>query len=352
MAPRTREIFRNCDIALAGTLEIHESYSSWTVAAVERWVTAWGGTFSHRLDAGVTHLLATEAQVRERAPRVVEVLQKNKKKKGGRQKGEDGVCIVNPDWLEDSISKRRRLKEANYEVSGKSKEDEERMRSEKRRRGEELAVKGVDPNYNHVYRDETFFEYEILLTRKDEESGNVEKHVLTLWESNAWPHLYHFVAKFLKRPRGEPHYYRPSDSPRLLETEFKEFKKYFRQRTGLLWDDRLRRAGTEPTRFQYQPPTGGKPVGLIAGRAVSPSQAVAKRRRSCSPAKKPRLSTAARNGEHDKSKEAEDRQNLVNRAIEALASPPPSPSHCPNDLNAQGASDREKKNKEEEEEEP
>ncbi|KAI1492062.1 hypothetical protein F5X96DRAFT_427889 [Biscogniauxia mediterranea] len=261
----TREIFRGCDIAMAGPLD---GDRGWKVSDVERWVTCWGGTFSHALDPGVTHLLATEDQFRQRAPRVREV---TTAMRGGVRVQ---VHVVTPDWLEDSINRRRRLPERLYSLRRRAQreEDARRRRRERARRGIEMSEKSVDPNCYHVYRDVTFFEYNITLTRDDEASGNIgQKYILTLWESNAKPHLYHFVAKFLKRPGSgsAPCYFRPSGSPRKLAHELALFKDFFRRRTGLLWDDRVRRAGTKPQRFQYAPPTGGKPIGLIDGRAPS-----------------------------------------------------------------------------------
>ncbi|KAI1500491.1 hypothetical protein F5X99DRAFT_429461 [Biscogniauxia marginata] len=258
---RTREIFKDCVVAIAGELD---SSHGWAVADVERWVTRWGGTFSNVVDADVTHLLATPEQFGRRVARVREALL--------RRKGEPEVHVVAPEWLEHSIERRRRLSEYSHGHAQKKEGERGRRGDEKARRGIELAERYVDPNLYHVYRDVTFFEHQITLTRNDEESGNVgQKYIMTLWESNAKPHLYIFTAKLWKKPRdAKPTIYRPSDTPRQLEPEFAAFRRFFRSRTGLVWDERVARAGTTPAcRFQYQPPTRGKPVGLIGGRAPS-----------------------------------------------------------------------------------
>ncbi|KAI1640218.1 hypothetical protein F4809DRAFT_665591 [Biscogniauxia mediterranea] len=368
----TREIFRGCDIAMAGPLDGHDD-RGWKVSDVERWVTCWGGTFSHALDPGVTHLLATEDQFRQRAPRVREVMTTTMR----------GVHVVTPDWLEDSINCRRRLPERPYSLRrAQREEDARRRRRERARRGIEMSEKSVDPNCYHVYRDATFFEYNITLTRDDEASGNVgQKYILTLWESNAKPHLYHFVAKFLKRPGSAPCYFRPSDSPRKLAHELALFKDFFRRRTGLLWDDRVRRAGTKPQRFQYTPPTGGKPIGLIDGRAPSIKTTTTKRKRGRSPdadgdddddeaddddsrvppqAKEPRLSNdedgdgdmQKKNRKHDDELQSAPRTVVVVRPARGpLISSPPGPFVGPGDAWAGGEKKKKVDGEDEDEEE-
>lgn len=61
-----------------------------------------------------------------------------------------------------------------------------------------------------------------------------------LYESNARPHLYWFVAKFFKRKGdSQPNYYRPSDTPGLFWREFILFKHFFEKKTGIPWEKRL-----------------------------------------------------------------------------------------------------------------
>lgn len=61
-----------------------------------------------------------------------------------------------------------------------------------------------------------------------------------LYESNARPHLYWFVAKFFKRKGdSQPNYYRPSDTPGLFWREFSLFEHFFEKKTGIPWEKRL-----------------------------------------------------------------------------------------------------------------
>ncbi|KAI1757825.1 hypothetical protein F4782DRAFT_480165 [Xylaria castorea] len=50
----------------------------------------------------------------------------------------------------------------------------------------------------------------------------------------------------------------------------KTFETFFRKKTSIKWDDRIEKMGTTgPEHFQYQPPSGGKPVGLLKGHRAS-----------------------------------------------------------------------------------
>ncbi|EAQ88985.1 hypothetical protein CHGG_05604 [Chaetomium globosum CBS 148.51] len=130
--------------------------------------------------------------------------------------------------------------------------------------GEEFRRAGRLDLY-HLYRDRTFFQYEVVLTRDDEDAGiQGERYILSIFESNnASPHLYWFVVKYYKK-KGDTQakIHRPSHSPGIFAREFALFRSFFRMKTGIPWMQRLVKAGTTGNRvFQYQPPTGGKPVG-------------------------------------------------------------------------------------------
>ncbi|KAH6627648.1 hypothetical protein F5144DRAFT_514315 [Chaetomium tenue] len=130
--------------------------------------------------------------------------------------------------------------------------------------GEEFRRAGRLDLY-HLYRDRTFFQYEAVLTRDDEDAGiQGERYILSIFESNnANPHLYWFVVKYYKK-KGDTlaKIHRPSHSPGIFSREFALFRSFFRMKTGIPWMQRLVKAGATGNRvFQYQPPIGGKPVG-------------------------------------------------------------------------------------------
>ncbi|KAI0841765.1 hypothetical protein F5Y06DRAFT_307690 [Hypoxylon sp. FL0890] len=240
---------KGCVIAIAVTLD-----DDWNEENVSRWTTLNGGTFITEVDESVTHVLATAEQYKKKVPTIKKAL-------------EFRAHIVTKDWLEDSLNKKRKLKEKEYSLEeDERKANAKKKREEKVQKGIEQAETFANPNLNHIYRDETFFPYEITLTRDDEEGGNVgQRYVLYLWESNSKPYLYRFMAKFYKKPRdSRPTIHRPRETPGPLQRELDDFKHFFRKKCGIKWDDRIAKAGTTPkNKFQYQPPTGGKPVGIV-----------------------------------------------------------------------------------------
>ncbi|KAI1772414.1 hypothetical protein F4818DRAFT_444239 [Hypoxylon cercidicola] len=254
MAPRKggrATLLQGYEIAIADSLG-----PGWTAADVSRWVTYHGGVFNHTMGEGVTHLLATPEQFKQKHPVVEKAL------------ASKTTHIVTQDWLEDTLEKRRCQKEREYSLREVLKdENAQKKREEKAQKGIEQAETFVNTNLYHIYRDETYFSYEITITRDDEAAGNVgQKYILYLWESNPKPHLYHFVTKFYKKSRdSRPIIYRPHETPGLLKRGLDEFKSFFYKKTGIHWDERISKQGTMPAdKFQYQPPTGGKPVGLVS----------------------------------------------------------------------------------------
>ncbi|KAK4115028.1 hypothetical protein N656DRAFT_694761, partial [Canariomyces notabilis] len=263
---KVRPIFRGLRIAVAGDLTRNRS-SQWTEANIARWVALREGRFV-RAGAGptqavngggdgVTHLVCDKGEFERRSGRdIVREALKHQK-----------TChIVSLDWLEDSMLQAKRLPEEPYSFVRTLKQQREK---ERRRmmviKGLEQAEKGVNPNFYHVYFDHTFFRYEIVLTRGDEELGTQgERYILMIHESNAKPHLYWFVIKYYKK-KGDPQpkIHRPSGSPGLFSREFGLFEDFFHKKTGIPWVQRLIKAGTtiDKALFQYAPPTGGKPVG-------------------------------------------------------------------------------------------
>ncbi|KAL2271880.1 hypothetical protein VTJ83DRAFT_1251 [Remersonia thermophila] len=178
------------------------------------------------------------------------------------------IEIVTLDWLEDSMFRDKRLPTELYShrraLERERQKERMRLRYEK---GIERGVKEVNPNLYHLYRDDTFFQYEVTITRDDETLGIPgERYVLSIWESNnPSPHMYWFVAKFYKK-KGDPQpkIHRPSIAAGMLCRELALFESFFHLKTGIPWMQRLVKAGTTPrSYFQYRPPAGGKPVGYV-----------------------------------------------------------------------------------------
>ncbi|KAI0013997.1 hypothetical protein F4779DRAFT_201410 [Xylariaceae sp. FL0662B] len=248
--PRRRywePMFYNCVVAVAGDL----GDDGWRPEDVSRWVTHRGGNFLWQVKEKVTHVLATDEQFRSRKNAVIKKIQGYRK----------GVHVVTRDWLEDSINARRRLREDNYSLARREEEDkaEERRREATKKAAKKAAeqeVNFVNPNLNHIYRDSTYFPYQIKLTRNDEESGNVgEKYMLYLFESNSKPHLYIAAAKFWRKPHDRPSTWRSGETGKTFDATLALFKDFFYRKTGLRWDERVAKRGTTTKdKFQYEPP--------------------------------------------------------------------------------------------------
>ncbi|KAH6624492.1 hypothetical protein B0J18DRAFT_478954 [Chaetomium sp. MPI-SDFR-AT-0129] len=259
---RTRKekpIFRNLTITVAGSLidPNGDGSTQWTDINIDRWVTLRDGRFTRAMTDDVTHVVCTAEEFERRGLVVKEALKRPK------------TCqIVTLDWLEDSMHKRKRLDEEPYSHLRALRRARERERKRLMVvKGLEKAVKQVNPNLYHLYRDHTFFQYEVVITRDDEEAGILgERYILSLFESNnAKPRLYWFLAKYYKK-KGDTQakIHRPSHAPGLFAREFALFESFFRIKTGIPWEQRLLgvKGGEGRERvFRYQPPTGGKPVG-------------------------------------------------------------------------------------------
>lgn len=78
-----------------------------------------------------------------------------------------------------------------------------------------------------------------------------------IWESNGKPHHYQMTAKYYSKPRdSQPAIHRyPEEAPALFDRVFDHFKRFFRKKTGIDWDERLVKAGSQPKKYwQYKPP--------------------------------------------------------------------------------------------------
>lgn len=89
MAPLSKLV-----IAIAGTLP-HDQYR------IKKWVETNGGCFSHHVQQGVTHLLASKDAYKKNVSAV-------------RTASELGIWIVSFDWFDDSLQARRKLGEKKY----------------------------------------------------------------------------------------------------------------------------------------------------------------------------------------------------------------------------------------------
>ncbi|KAJ4361375.1 hypothetical protein N0V85_009411, partial [Neurospora sp. IMI 360204] len=175
-----RPFLRGLNIAISGTFK-----GQWTDTNISRWVNLRAGTFSLRMSEDVTHLVCTEEEFDKKGPKGreaedVKMLLTHKiqitsvKQALARAYKKDKRCqIVSLDWLEDSLFKENRLPEDKYSHVATFKALMAKARLERKiAKGIEEEERAVNGNFYHVYFDPTdFFEYNITLTRDDEEMG-------------------------------------------------------------------------------------------------------------------------------------------------------------------------------------
>ncbi|RMJ11470.1 hypothetical protein CDV36_008867 [Fusarium kuroshium] len=243
------QIFKGRILAAAGPLP-----GQLTVENLKRWASIRKGDFVDHFDEDVTHLLCTREQFDKRVPRVKDALKRGKR-----------FHIVHCDWFEFSAVKNKRLPEKEFSMRNiLAKQNAKRRERARIEKGKRDGEKFVNTNFYHIYRDRSNFVYQVDITRDDEAAGEFgQKYTLCLWESNAKPHLYWFTAKFTKRKgNSQPTYHRPSVCPDKWRPQMDLFMEFFRVKTGIPWEDRVALAMTMPSSyFQYEPPTGGKPLG-------------------------------------------------------------------------------------------
>jgi hypothetical protein len=192
-----KPIFKNLVIALAGPLD-----GQWTDVNIARWVSQRAGRFAAQMDASVTHLVCSGEAFKARGPRGMLPFPSPSRTPRLKIAFLDTVkealarprsCwIVTKDWLEDSITGKRRLDEEGFAVDKAEKEArKKKKRRERQERGDALAERAVNPceslvwfpvgggrradvwtDYWHTYRDGTFFRYEVVISRME---GEVER---------------------------------------------------------------------------------------------------------------------------------------------------------------------------------
>ncbi|KAI4141163.1 MAG: hypothetical protein L6R39_005483 [Caloplaca ligustica] len=234
-----------------------------THETLRRWVEKNGGQWATKMSDQVTHLICTKEDYRSRAPMVKHALKLKI------------FNIVTYDWLEDSLMKGFRLAPRGDYLVARAIKDAKKVKKVRKKVKKEAVIKGVDDfkkecqdiqkqlfsDRYHVYRDSTFFAYDITLVRVDLLHNKSERYVLRLCTTHDAPHYfatlltYHtrdsFPAKNVLAPIG-------SD----WTIAFAAFTSAFRAKTKVEWDDRFtpRKWGVDGA-FVYQVPKEGEPRG-------------------------------------------------------------------------------------------
>ncbi|KAK4196135.1 hypothetical protein QBC40DRAFT_314102 [Triangularia verruculosa] len=154
---KEKAMFAKFTIAVSGSFH---NKTHWTDANLARWITLRGGRYykGPGVPREVTHFVTDENELKARTPKAVEAL-KNRR-----------IQIVPLEWLEFSMIGRKVLPVVSggeYDFRDKLKREAEK---ERRLRvvamGLVMAERAVNTNLYRVYRDGTFFRYEVELFRE------------------------------------------------------------------------------------------------------------------------------------------------------------------------------------------
>ncbi|KAI9812887.1 MAG: hypothetical protein M1827_004405 [Pycnora praestabilis] len=228
-----KDPLKNLTIAVTGDFGEVRSHEN-----LRRWIQSNGGTFSQDIDENVTHLICNKEAWKKKLALV---------KKARKVKG---LKIVSYDWLEDSLLKKSPRKEAAYFMKSLSAEKHKKDLLVKRavKEGVQAFGKGCkefkkdmlseicEDNY-HLYRDETGFDYDIVLARFDILTNKNQRYYLKLYETHSHPHLYACYIKYTRPGKTGTDMLAPLAS--LFSTAWNAFTKFFKAKTGKAWEMRL-----------------------------------------------------------------------------------------------------------------
>lgn len=145
----------------------------------------------------------------------------------------------------EAEEKQKQERAKRLEAEKKRQEALERKRAARKGRSENFA------EHHHVYKDTTGFSYEVTLTKVDTTRNVNERITLTVFESNAQPHTYATNLYFAGTARKPQNNILAAIGTN-FSTAFRLFRKAFRERSGVDWDDRIK-AHNERVKARNQP---------------------------------------------------------------------------------------------------
>ncbi|KAH8820038.1 hypothetical protein F5884DRAFT_643417, partial [Xylogone sp. PMI_703] len=261
-----RQIFAGNTISVTGDFGANMSHSD-----IARWITIHGGTFVSNVTGDTTILISTVDEYKRRSSQVRKAL------KRGR-----ACTIVSIRWLIDCLpqsdSKKRFMPPKKYTLSSKLKNAKKANNDPSycTKYGDSTTVTRqlVDPRLHDIYADCTGFKYEVKLHRYENEARNLhERYTLCLFQSRAVPHTYMAGAKFNKGRAPTVFYRDLMCKPKTFDDAFQDFKRLFKNKTGVPWDQRLeKREGRKDTEFAYEVPKLGRPIGELPEGYIIPEE--------------------------------------------------------------------------------
>ncbi|KAI4124023.1 MAG: hypothetical protein LQ338_005012 [Usnochroma carphineum] len=275
---------------------------------LKRWVERNGGQWVTKMSEQVTHLICTKEDYRSKAPMgdwnppkrvltVIYILTSLSVKQALRLKL---FTIVTYDWLEDSLMRRFRLAPRGDYLVARAIKDAKKVKKAKKQTKKETIKKGGtdfhDPKLSpqsmptcctvdsfkkecqdiqkqlfsdryHVYRDSTFFAYDITLVRVNLLQNKSERYVLRLCTTHDVPHYFATLLTYHARNSDSDSNATPAKAVLApigsdWTTAFEAFTKAFKGKTGVEWEERFvpRRWG-DGGGFVYQVPREGEARG-------------------------------------------------------------------------------------------
>ncbi|TEY39999.1 hypothetical protein BOTCAL_0443g00060 [Botryotinia calthae] len=270
-----KPIFSGCKMSLAGDfIAEHPGPNAefqWNYEKISKWITVHGGEYARDVDEYTTHLIVTIKEYKKKGAQVRKAMAMGKR-----------CHIVVIDWLVDCLTlktnKKKKLVVTGYTLGRviRRLHHTEDQKIKYRQRFEEnvkASKELCDDRLNHVYIDQTNFEYKVVLTRVLLHGKNKnQKYTVYLFESNAQPHTYMAGAKLMTAYQS-PSYLREDCRPKIIATAFLDFKSIFKSKTGIEWDDRYEPLPKNHPKdlFRFQKPTLGRPMGMLPFWRKAPS---------------------------------------------------------------------------------
>lgn len=280
-------IFKGKVFVLCGNFKEGKDGKLWTHPSIARMIRKHGGKVDQFVSHRTTHCVTTLDEFKNRTMNIQRAI--------ARKRGRTRIVVW--EYIEDSLFPKsgvpRHVSASFHEVETvlrrerRFKEARDVYNYKYRSYGENSAIM-VDKGLNHMYKDDTGFEYNIVLSRPiQREDGKklFERFRLMMFESNAAPYTYMVGIKY-NRPGKATSYVRDFLSPAEFFKAFGHWKKFFKTKTGISWDkrlngivveslehpdgqDRLEATGTDATiatdkiPFIYIPPPRDQPRGQM-----------------------------------------------------------------------------------------
>ncbi|MCJ1233487.1 hypothetical protein MMC14_001445 [Varicellaria rhodocarpa] len=255
-------VLRSCVIAVTGDFGKERS-----IDRIKLWIEFFGGVFSPRIDARVTHLVCSRADYKQRVTMV------------RRAQRARNIKIVTYDWLEESSCMRIKRNESPYLVEHviqeraerklKRKEDRKKLLAEEAKKFENDAKdfkRDMHVGGYHIFQEPDGFVYDIQVVRIVRATNQIERYNLKLYETDSVPRHYCCYWEFTS-PTGPRVTGCEAPPVSSIEKASKAFEGFFEKVTQCKWADRANLGNEGEWMFRYILPAAGLSQGYYYDRA-------------------------------------------------------------------------------------